>query len=181
MRTYEKDELHRKFGVVFQNDVIFAESLAENIDFGRGVDEAGIRKAAADARAQEFIERYEDTFQHQAAIRGANLSGGQRQRVLIARALAAHPEILVLDDASSALDYRTDAALRKAIREEYTDTTLVVVAQRISSIMSMDEIIMLDEGKVIGQGTHEQLLASCPQYREIYHTQMGEGGDHDAA
>ena len=181
VRTYEKDALHRKFGVVFQNDVIFAESLAENIDFGRGVDEEGIRKAAADARAQDFIEHYEDAYQHQAAIRGANLSGGQRQRVLIARALAAHPQILVLDDASSALDYRTDAALRKAIREEYADTTLIVVAQRISSIMSMDEIIMLDEGKVIGQGMHEQLLASCPQYREIYHTQMGEGGDHDAA
>ncbi|MCC8168235.1 MAG: ABC transporter ATP-binding protein/permease [Clostridiales bacterium] len=181
VRTYEKDELHRKFGVVFQNDVIFAESLAENIDFGRGVDEEGIRKAAEDARARDFIENYEDAYQHQAAIRGANLSGGQRQRVLIARALAAHPDILVLDDASSALDYRTDAALRKAIREEYSDTTLIVVAQRISSIMSMDEIIMLDEGNVIGQGTHEQLLLTCPAYREIFHTQMGEGGDHDAA
>lgn len=180
VRTYDKDELHRKFGVVFQNDVIFAESLAENIDFGRAVDEEGIRAAASDARAQDFIENYEDAYQHQAAIRGANLSGGQRQRVLIARALAAHPEILVLDDASSALDYRTDASLRKVIREKYCDTTLIVVAQRISSIMTMDDIIMLDEGRVIGHGTHEQLLESCPQYREIFHTQMGEGGDHAA-
>ncbi len=180
VRTYNKDELHRKFGVVFQNDVIFAESLAENIDFGREVEVEGIRAAASDARAQEFIENYEDTYQHQAAIRGANLSGGQRQRVLIARALAAHPEILVLDDASSALDYRTDASLRKVIREKYQDTTLIVVAQRISSIMTMDDIIMLDEGKVIGHGTHEQLLEACPQYREIFHTQMGEGGEHAA-
>ncbi|MCD7813125.1 MAG: ABC transporter ATP-binding protein/permease [Lachnospiraceae bacterium] len=175
VRTYEKDDLRRKFGVVFQNDVIFAESLAENIDFGRSVDEEGIRTAAANARAQEFIEAYDDTYQHQAAIHGANLSGGQRQRVLIARALAAHPEILVLDDASSALDYKTDAALRKVIREEYRDTTTIVVAQRISSIMSLDDIIMLDEGDVIGHGTHEELMASCPKYREIYHTQMGEG------
>ncbi|MCD8012546.1 MAG: ABC transporter ATP-binding protein/permease [Lachnospiraceae bacterium] len=175
VRTYEKDDLRRKFGVVFQNDVIFAESLAKNIDFGRGVDADGIRTAAANARAQDFIEAYDDGYQHQAAIHGANLSGGQRQRVLIARALAAHPEILILDDASSALDYKTDAALRKVIREEYRDTTTIVVAQRISSIMSLDDIIMLDEGDVIGHGTHEELMASCPKYREIYHTQMGEG------
>ncbi len=175
VRTYEKDDLRRKFGVVFQNDVIFAESLAKNIDFGRGVDAEQIRTAAANARAQDFIEAYDDGYQHQAAIHGANLSGGQRQRVLIARALAAHPEILILDDASSALDYKTDAALRKVIREEYRDTTTIVVAQRISSIMSLDDIIMLDEGDVIGHGTHEELMASCPKYREIYHTQMGEG------
>ncbi|MCD7886848.1 MAG: ABC transporter ATP-binding protein/permease [Clostridiales bacterium] len=175
VRTYDKDSLHRKFGVVFQNDVIFAASLAENIDFGRDVDEDGIRAAAASAMARDFIEAYDDTYQHQAAIHGANLSGGQRQRVLIARALAAKPDILVLDDSSSALDYRTDAALRKVIREQYRDTTTIVVAQRVSSIMSLDDIIMLDEGEVIGHGTHAELMASCPQYREIYQTQMGEG------
>ncbi|MCD8335048.1 MAG: ABC transporter ATP-binding protein/permease [Clostridiales bacterium] len=175
VRTYDKDSLHRRFGVVFQNDVIFAASLAENIDFGRDVDEDGIRAAAANAMAKDFIEAYDDTYQHQAAIHGANLSGGQRQRVLIARALAAKPDILVLDDSSSALDYRTDAALRKVIREQYRDTTTIVVAQRVSSIMSLDDIIMLDEGEVIGHGTHAELMASCPQYREIYQTQMGEG------
>ncbi|MCD8038488.1 MAG: ABC transporter ATP-binding protein/permease [Lachnospiraceae bacterium] len=175
VRTYDKDSLRRKFGTVFQNDVIFAESLAENIDFGRGVDEQGIRTAADNARARDFIEAYDDTYQHQAAIHGANLSGGQRQRVLVARALAARPEILVLDDASSALDYKTDAALRSVIRNEYRDTTTIVVAQRISSIMNLDDIIMLEEGAVIGHGTHEELMAACPQYREIYHTQMGEG------
>ncbi len=175
VRTYDKDSLHRKFGVVFQNDVIFAASLAENIDFGRDVDEDGIRAAAANAMAKDFIEAYDDTYQHRAAIHGANLSGGQRQRVLIARALAAKPDILVLDDSSSALDYRTDAALRKVIREQYRDTTTIVVAQRVSSIMSLDDIIMLDEGEVIGHGTHAELMASCPQYREIYQTQMGEG------
>lgn len=173
VRTYEKDELHRLFGVVFQNDVIFADSLKENISFGRDVDDEGLKLAAGDAMAREFIESYEDTYDHKAVVRGANLSGGQRQRVLIARALAAAPQILVLDDSSSALDYKTDAALRKAIREHHGDTTTIIIAQRISSIMALDDIIMLDEGKVIGHGTHDELLQSCPMYQEIYRTQMG--------
>lgn len=176
VRTYDKDTLHRMFGVVFQNDVIFADTLAENISFGREIDEEAMRYAAADARAAEFIEAYDDDYRHMASIRGANLSGGQRQRVLITRALAANPEILVLDDASSALDYKTDAALRKAIHEHHSDTTTIIVAQRVSSIMNLDQILVMDEGRVIGKGTHEELLLSCPQYREIHKTQMGEEG-----
>ncbi len=175
VRAYNKTELRQKFGTVFQNDVVFADTLAENIDFGRGVDEEGIRAAAENAQAREFIEGYGDTYNHKVAIHGADLSGGQRQRVLIARALAANPDILVLDDASSALDYRTDAELRRVIGEKYSDTTVIVIAQRVSSIMSMDDIIMLDEGRVIGHGTHDELIADCPRYREIYNTQMGEG------
>ena len=132
-----------------------------------------LEKAAGDAMAREFIENYEDTYEHKAVVRGANLSGGQRQRVLIARALAAAPQILVLDDSSSALDYKTDAALRRAIREHHGDTTTIIIAQRISSIMGLDEIIMLDEGRIIGYGTHEELLECCAMYREIYRTQMG--------
>lgn len=174
VRTYDKDELHRMFGVVFQNDVVFADSLRENIAFGRDITPSGIEQAAADARAQEFIENYEDTYDHRAVVHGANLSGGQRQRVLIARALAAQPQILVLDDSSSALDYRTDAALRKAVREHYSDSTTIVVAQRVSSIMNLDDIIVLEEGKVIGHGTHEELMKNCGVYQEIYKTQMGE-------
>ncbi len=173
VRTYDKDELHRLFGVVFQNDVIFADSLKENISFGRNVSMQEIQKAAADAKAQEFIEGYEDAYDHRAVIHGTNLSGGQRQRVLIARALAAAPKILILDDSSSALDYKTDAALRKAIREHHADTTTIIVAQRVSSIMSLDDIIVLDEGKIIGHGTHEELMQSCKMYQEIYYTQMG--------
>lgn len=176
VRTYDKDELHRKFGVVFQNDVIFADTLAENISFGREISEEALRSAAANARAAEFVEAYDDTYQHRAAIHGANLSGGQRQRILISRALAADPEILILDDASSALDYKTDAALRQAIRENLKGTTTITVAQRVSSIMSMDQILVMEEGRIIGQGTHEQLLRSCPEYLEIYQTQMGEEG-----
>lgn len=173
VRSYDRDELHRLFGVVFQNDVIFADSLKENISFGRDVPEENLVDAAGDAMAREFIENYEDTYDHKAVVRGANLSGGQRQRVLIARALAAAPRILVLDDSSSALDYKTDAALRRAIREHHADTTTIIIAQRISSIMSLDDIIMLDEGKIIGHGTHEELLQDCPMYQEIYRTQMG--------
>lgn len=173
VRTYEKDELHRMFGVVFQNDVVFADSLKENISFGREVSLQEMKAAAADARAQEFIEGYEDTYDHRAVIHGTNLSGGQRQRILIARALAAKPRILILDDSSSALDYKTDAALRGAIREHHADTTTIIVAQRISSIMNLDDIIMLDEGKIIGHGTHEELMQSCSMYQEIYKTQMG--------
>ncbi len=175
VRTFDKDTLHRKFGVVFQNDVIFADTLANNISFGRGVGEDDLRTAAENARARDFIEAYDDSYRHLAAIHGANLSGGQRQRVLIARALAAHPEILILDDSSSALDYKTDAALRRVIRQEYPDTTTIIVAQRISSIMNLDRILMLEEGSIIGYGTHEELLESCRPYREIFHTQMGEG------
>ena len=109
-----------------------------------------------------------------AAIHGSNFSGGQKQRLLIARALAAHPDILILDDASSALDYRTDAQLRRAIREHHGDTTLIVIAQRISSLKDLDQIIVLEEGRIIGKGSHEELMASCPAYREIQRTQMGE-------
>ena len=174
VRSYGLDDLRRRFGVVFQNDAIFADTIAENISFGRDVTEEGLKSAATDAMANEFIEGYDDNYQHQAAIHGANFSGGQKQRLLISRALAAHPEILILDDSSSALDYRTDAQLRHNIREHYGDTTMIVVAQRVSSIMNMDQIIVLEEGRIIGKGTHAQLLESTPQYREIFETQMGE-------
>lgn len=174
VRTYDKDTLHRMFGVVFQNDVIFADTLHENIAFGRDVTLADIRRAATDARASEFIEAYEDAYDHCAVIHGANLSGGQKQRTLIARALAADPDILILDDSSSALDYKTDAALRKAIHENHRDATTIIIAQRISSIMNLDKILVLDEGRCIGYGTHEELMRNCQMYQDIFKTQMGE-------
>ncbi|MEG1426207.1 MAG: ABC transporter ATP-binding protein, partial [Oscillospiraceae bacterium] len=106
-------------------------------------------------------------------IRGANLSGGQKQRILIARALAAHPDILVLDDSSSALDYKTDAALRKEIKDHFSDTTIVIIAQRISSVMHADHILVLEDGKMIGYGKHEELMNTCKIYQEISQSQMG--------
>ncbi len=174
VRSYELDDLRRMFGVVLQNDAIFADTIQENVVFGRDVNDDMLRSAARDAMASDFIEDYEDQYEHEAAIHGANFSGGQKQRLLIARALVAHPQILVLDDSSSALDYKTDAQLRHNIAEHHSDTTMVVIAQRVSSIMNLDQIIMLDEGRVIGIGTHSELLETTPQYREIYETQMGE-------
>ena len=174
VRAWDRDELHRLFGAVFQNDAIFADTIRENVIFGRDVDEQGLARALEDAKAAEFVRRYEDGADHMAAIHGGNFSGGQKQRLLIARALAAGPEILILDDASSALDYRTDAELRRSIREHHGDATLIVIAQRVSSIMNLDEIIVLDEGVMIGKGSHEELLRTCPVYREIQQTQMGE-------
>ena len=174
VRAYDRDTLHRKFGVVFQNDVIFADTIRENVTFGREVTDKMLRSAAKDAMARGFIEGYEDAYDHEAAIHGANFSGGQKQRLLIARALAGDPEILILDDASSALDYRTDAELRRAIREHHGDATTVVIAQRVSSILAMDEILVLHEGEMIGRGTHETLMKTCPEYQDIYRTQMSE-------
>ena len=176
VRTMDPDELRRRFGTVFQNDTIFADTIRENVVFGRDVDGQRLGEALRDAMAADFVSRYDDGADHMAAIHGGNFSGGQKQRLLIARALAAKPDILVLDDASSALDYRTDAELRKAIGSEYAGTTLIVIAQRVSSIMNLDEIIVLDEGEMIGKGTHEELMRGCPVYREIHQTQMGEVG-----
>ena len=149
VRTYDLDKLRRLFGVVFQNDAIFADTIAENLSFGREVSHDEMKNAAWSAMAGEFIEDYDDQYEHEAAIHGANFSGGQKQRLLISRALAAHPKILVLDDSSSALDYRTDALLRKNIRQNHDDATMIIIAQRVSSIMSLDQIIMLDEGRII--------------------------------
>ncbi len=174
VRTYEKDELHRKFGVVFQNDLIFHDTLRRNISFGRDISEEGLQTAISDAMAEEFISKLDDGLDYMADVKGANLSGGQKQRVLIARALAANPEILILDDSSSALDYKTDAALRTAIARHHQDSTIIMVAQRVSSIQNMTNILVLDNGRAIGYGSHEHLLASCPAYQEIYHAQMGE-------
>ena len=174
VRTMDRDDLRRRFGTVFQNDAVFAASIRENVVFGRTVDEERLQEALEDAMAADFVNRYEDGADHMAAIHGGNFSGGQKQRLLIARALAARPDILILDDSSSALDYRTDAELRKAVSSKYAGTTLIVIAQRVSSIMNLDEIIVLDEGVMIGRGTHEELMRDCPVYREIQQTQMGE-------
>ena len=181
VRTYDKDELHRKFGVVFQNDLVFHESLRDNIDFGRGLDDGALQSAAADAQAAEFINGLDDGLDHMANIKGANLSGGQRQRILISRALAGKAEILVLDDASSALDYRTDAQLRKALEAHHKYATLILIAQRVSSIRNLDHILVMDNGRAIGYGSHEELLESCPAYREICQAQMGDMAGKEGA
>jgi len=124
------------------------------------------------SQSEEFVSRMPDGAESPIAQGGSNISGGQRQRLAIARALAAHPEVLVLDDSFSALDYATDAALRRALSQEETDATIVVVAQRVASVMHADRIVVLDEGRVVGDGTHEELLHTCPAYREIAMSQL---------
>ena len=173
VRTYGKDELRERFGVCFQNDMVFQDTLRENVRFGRDVDDAAFRVAIEDAIAAEYIDALAGGPDHRAEIRGANLSGGQKQRLLVARALASNPEILVLDDSSSALDYQTDAAMRRAIREHHGDSTLIMIAQRVSSIMGMTRILVMDNGRCVGCGTHQELLETCPAYRETYQLQMG--------
>ena len=172
VRSYEKDELRRKFGVVFQNDIIFADSIRGNIDFERDLSKESIQRSAEDSGAAEFIDRLKDGFEFKAAIKGANLSGGQKQRIMIARALAGSPKILILDDSSSALDYKTDAALRNAIRKDYKDSTTIMIAQRVSSVMSCNKILVLDDGNMVAYGTHNELLEGCDLYKKIYDHQM---------
>ena len=171
--SYTKEELTSMFGVALQNDFLYADTIEENIRFGREISHEDIVRAAKIAQAYDFILAMPDGFQHMISAKGTNLSGGQRQRILIARAIAAHPGILILDDSSSALDYKTDANLRQALKESMSDSTVVTVAQRVSSVKSCDLILVLDEGKVIGRGKHEDLLENCAEYRQISDSQMG--------
>ena len=173
IRTLDSDTLRQKFGIVFQNDFLAEGTIADNIRFFRDLDDKALETAARDAQA-EFIAEKEGGMDAEVVVRGNNLSGGQKQRLLIARALAANPEILILDDASSALDYRTDAELRRALRQNHRHTTTVLVAQRVSSLRHADLILVLDDGCVIGAGDHRTLMETCESYRHIALTQMGD-------
>ena len=173
VRSYDMDELRRKFGVVFQNDIIFQDTLRDNIRFGREISEEELQAAVEDAMASSFVYDLKGGLDFQAEIKGANMSGGQKQRILVTRALAGKPRILILDDSSSALDYRTDASLRHNISEHYAGVTTIMIAQRVSSVKGLSHILVLDEGKAIGYGTHEELMENCPYYRNIANAQMG--------
>lgn len=173
VKSIPKSRLHGMFGVVLQNDFIYDETIEENIRFGRELSHEDVERAAKMAQAHDFISAFPDGYMHRLATKGTNISGGQKQRVLISRALAGRPEILVLDDSSSALDYKTDANLRRAIAQSDCPTTTVVVAQRVSSIMNSDKILVIDDGEILGYGTHEELLESCSVYREISDSQLG--------
>ena len=181
VKSYGKAELCKKFGIVFQNDFLMASSVRENIDFERGLSDEDVGQAAEYARAADFIREHEG-YEGILTARGGNYSGGQKQRLLIARALAAKPEILILDDSSSALDYRTDASLRKTLLENLSETAVVMIAQRISSVRFADHILVLDGGKMVGFGTDEELMRTCETYRRIYRSQhddeiIGKGGE----
>lgn len=171
--SYTRESLTGMLGVAMQNDFLFADTVSENIRFGRDISDSDVERAAKIAQAHGFISDLRDGYSHILSAKGTNLSGGQRQRLLIARAVAGRPDILILDDSSSALDYKTDAALRAALREELSGTTVITVAQRVSSVKSCEHIVVLDEGRIIGSGTHDELLATCPEYKEIADSQMG--------
>ena len=171
--SYTPKELTAMFGVVFQNDFLYADSIEENIRFGRDISKEDIISAAKISQAHNFISAFSDGYDHAVSIGGTNLSGGQRQRVLISRAIAGHPDILILDDASSALDYKTDSNLRRAISESIPETTVITVAQRVSSVKNCDLIIVIENGEIIGKGKHEELMENCLQYKEISDSQMG--------
>lgn len=173
VRTIPSGELKSKFGVAMQNDFLYGDTIYENIRFGRDLSAEQIETAARMACAHEFISAMEEGYRSVLAPKGANLSGGQKQRLLIARALAGSPEILILDDSFSALDYKTDAALRANLKTCAAKSTSILVAQRVSSVMHADLILVLEEGEIIGRGTHEELLATCPIYKEIHDSQMG--------
>ena len=173
VRCIPREELCKKFGIAFQNDFIMANSIFENISFGRDLTEEQVNRAIVLAQAKQMIDELPEGTGYRLTARGTNISGGQKQRMLIARAVAAVPEILILDDSSSALDYKTDASLRKALHSSLPDTTTVIIAQRISSIMNADLILVLDEGRIIGRGRHSELMESCPEYKLIADTQMG--------
>jgi ATP-binding cassette subfamily B multidrug efflux pump len=168
------EKLYKMFGTVFQNDILFSDTVYNNIDFYRGDPKERVIEAAVSAQASSFIENIEEGYEHKLAIKGADLSGGQKQRMLLARALSKDAEILVFDDSSSALDYKTDAALRKAVGAKYPNSTKIIVAQRVSSIKHADIIIVLEEGRIVGKGKHAHLMQNCPYYKEIYDIQMGQ-------
>ena len=173
VREYSMEELRQKIGVVLQKAVLFQGTIRENLLWGKtDATEEELNRAIEIAQAKEFVDQKEGRLDAMVAQAGKNLSGGQRQRLTIARALVGNPEILILDDSASALDYATDAALRKAIRGMGKDMTVFIVSQRASSIQYADQIIVLDDGEMVGLGTHEQLLENCEVYQEIYYSQF---------
>ena len=179
IKAYDKKALREKVGIVLQNDTIFNDTVKNNIKFYRDISDEDLEKAINTSQAYEFINALEDGIDTSIASKGTNISGGQKQRLLIARALAGSPEILVLDDSSSALDYKTDSMLRSSIRQNYGSITSIIISQRISSIMNCDYIMMIDSGIVLGYGKHEYLLNTLEEYKEIYMAQMGSEVHHE--
>ena len=177
VRKYPLARLRGKIGVVPQKAVLFYGTIRSNMQWGRpDATDEDIWEALSTAQAADFVRAKEGGLDALVEQGGKNFSGGQRQRLTIARALVKKPDILILDDSASALDYATDAALRKGIRENLRGTTLFIVSQRTSSLLQSDRIIVLDDGAVAGIGTHDELLAGCEVYREIYESQFGKGG-----
>ena len=177
VRDYRLDTLHSKIGYVPQRATLFTGSVSDNVNFGAGSSERteeDVRRAVAIAQGTDFVEALEGGYDGSVSEKGINLSGGQKQRISIARAICARPEIFIFDDSFSALDYRTDRDLRDALRRETSGTTTIVVAQRVGTVMDADRILVMDNGELVGNGTHRELMENCPVYREIALSQLSE-------
>jgi len=178
IRDYSQEALHNKIGYVPQRAVLFKGTIASNVSYGdnggSGYTEDDIRNAVAIAQSADFVEEMADAYQAEIAQGGTNLSGGQKQRLAIARAVCRKPEIYIFDDSFSALDYKTDRLLRNVLKKETADVTSMIVAQRIGTIMDADQIVVLDEGRVVGHGIHKELLKTCEVYRQIAMSQLSE-------
>lgn len=173
IREISQHELRDRLGYVPQKGVLFSGTIASNILYGcpEGEEEQ-MKEAARIAQAEEFIEEKPEGYESPVSQGGGNVSGGQKQRLSIARAVAKQPDIFIFDDSFSALDYKTDVALRTALHEKTKDSTVIIVAQRISTVLHADQIIMLDGGKIAGKGTHKELLRTCPEYYQVAASQL---------
>ncbi|MNI62882.1 putative multidrug export ATP-binding/permease protein [compost metagenome] len=173
VKDYPLEQLRSQIGIVPQKALLFTGTIADNIRWGKpGATHDELMQAAAVAQAEEFIQKLPEGLDTLVARGGLNLSGGQKQRLTIARAVVGHPPILILDDSSSALDFATDAALRKALKGYSHDMTVLLVSQRVSTVQQADRIIVFDEGRIAGAGSHRELLETCGVYREICESQL---------
>ena len=179
VKNYNLDTLRNKVAMVLQKNVLFSGSIAENLRWGdENATDEELRFAARQACAEEFIDALPDGFNYDLGQGGVNVSGGQKQRLCIARAMRKKPAVIIFDDSTSAVDTKTDALIRESLRKYAPDTTKIIIAQRIASVQDADKILVMDEGRIVGQGTHEQLLKGNAIYREVYESQM-KGGDED--
>lgn len=178
VREYKLDDLRKKIGYVLQKSELFSETIEENIRWGNpDASDEEVRRAAAIAQAEEFIGGFTDGYKEMITEKGSSLSGGQKQRLSIARAIVKRPEILIFDDSMSALDLSTDAKLQKALREKLDGTTVIMIAQRVASVMRADKIAVIDNGRIAAFDNHENLMKTCEIYRDIYNSQMREGAE----
>ncbi|WP_142413924.1 ABC transporter ATP-binding protein [Hathewaya massiliensis] len=181
VREISQEDLHSKIGLVPQKAILFSGTIADNIKFGnKSATEEEIKHAAEIAQATEFISNMEGGFDYQIAQGGTNVSGGQKQRLSIARAIVRKPEIYIFDDSFSALDFKTDAKLRAELKKETKESTVIIVAQRVGTVIDADRIIVLNEGRMVGMGTHKELLDTCDVYREIVSSQLSEEEYHES-